>query len=340
MEEKKRPVRTLLCVLFLFMTLTGSWMLFTEYTRAHYPAVIVSAGKITSTTSRSRRRSSSRTTYRMDAKVAYTEDGSEKTGEVSVSFTNRWWPPKKGDTVEVGPGITGGLTTYPDNRTRRQAWALTVSGGIFLAVTLFSVRSSRRKEWEKVRAWREGETEAGPAAEGQAPGTPVITDRVVRQEDGSYRWICEMDEEYQRENNERAVKIFWLIAAGMVGIGVILAVAMNAWMALWILVATAAFFMGITLIVTRIVTKLPGSRTERYEIREDGVKTGYGKYSVYLSWDNLTRVRWEDRYVELKGKLRTIRIYVPGGDMPAVREAILRWMPSGTETEGNPGSGI
>ena len=333
MERKGSVWRGLLSILFLCMAVFGGYILFFEYTKPHMTAVITSTGRITSTSRRVRTGGSSRirTTYHIEAEVAYEEDGTAKEAAVSVSFPKRWFPPERGDTVEIGRGVLGGMTQYPDGQARTVGWLLAVLGAAALAAMLFIFRSGRAKEWEDARTWQEAEM-PGMAQDQEGTGA---AGRTALQPDGTYRWTCEMDEAYQQEVYRKLKAVFAAIALIMLGFGVILCAGENSWEAFWVVALTVAAYLGIAWVVLRVVPKLPGSRTESYEIREDGFRKGGGKSSAYLAWDSLTRVTWEERYFELKGRIQTIRAYVPEGEMETVRGLISPRIPPMAEITGS-----
>ena len=70
---------------------------------------------------------------------------------------------------------------------------------------------------------------------------------------------------------------------------------------------------------------------ETYEISEVYVKTGYGRSSVYMDFDKVRAVLFTPKYIELWGKTRKMRVYVPPEDSDFIKDFIHHHLPPGCD---------
>ena len=70
-----------------------------------------------------------------------------------------------------------------------------------------------------------------------------------------------------------------------------------------------------------------GAPREQYAMTEDYVKSGYGMGSIYSEFKNTKEAAVSAKYIEMSGKYKNNRIYVPPEDMEFVRDFILKHLP-------------
>ena len=124
--------------------------------------------------------------------------------------------------------------------------------------------------------------------------------------DGSYSWFCSIDPDYYR-SSIRPGLIACVIIAGCAGVFMLI----------------SCFFFGLAFSAS--------DPQETYEISEVYVKTGYGRSSVYLHFDKVRAVLFTRKYIELWGRNRKMRVYVPTEDSDFVKDFIHSHLPLGCD---------
>ena len=147
-------------------------------------------------------------------------------------------------------------------------------------------------------------------------------DKITQEPDGSFRWDCPIEREYHQRAGRQ----------GLAGVLILCA---------FVFIVSLAVSHGTDfrtpLIVTGVilVTALPllyfwnsaEDPHEQYMMTEEYVKSGYGKGALFSEFKKTKDVTVTAKYIELAGKHRNNRIYVPPEDMDFVRDFILERLP-------------
>jgi len=152
-------------------------------------------------------------------------------------------------------------------------------------------------------------------------------DRVIRKEDGFYHWSCGIDPVYYRKTLMPGVWACAGIAVFLFLFGVIMTIQMDDWETFWIIALCVAVFFVIAGVVFGLAFFLAKDPRESYLMTDEYVKSGYGKSSVYFSFRHIKVLTLTDSYIELAGKVKQMRIYVPTEDMELVRSHIMNALP-------------
>ena len=156
-----------------------------------------------------------------------------------------------------------------------------------------------------------------------------MSERVELQKDGSYRWSCSIDKDFHQSKVKAA---FWACFA-VVGFSLLVglfASGMNpSHNSLWMisLVPVVIMIIGLPLLFLYGSAEDPH---ESYVLTEKYVKSGYGREAVFATFERTKTVVIRPRYIELSGRFRTTRVYVPAEDREFVQEYILARVPENT----------
>ena len=112
------------------------------------------------------------------------------------------------------------------------------------------------------------------------------------------------------------------IAAFVLVFGGILAIQYDDWTSFLIVAGSDAVFLLITFVVFKFAF-LPKDPKESYEMSDIFVKSGYGKSSVYFDFDKAKVAIFTPKYIELQGRIKKIRVYVPEEDYSFVKGYIM-----------------
>ena len=104
----------------------------------------------------------------------------------------------------------------------------------------------------------------------------------------------------------------------------------NDWTSFLIVAGCAGVFMLISCFFFGLAFSASDPQ-ETYEISEVYVKTGYGRSSVYLHFDKVRAVLFTRKYIELWGRNRKMRVYVPTEDSDFVKDFIHSHLPLGCD---------
>ena len=128
--------------------------------------------------------------------------------------------------------------------------------------------------------------------------------------------------DYYRKGMGMGVKACLGIAAFVLVFGGILAIQYDDWTSFLIVAGSDAVFLLITFVVFKFAF-LPKDPKESYEMSDIFVKSGYGKSSVYFDFDKAKVAIFTPKYIELQGRIKKIRVYVPEEDYSFVKGYIM-----------------
>ena len=150
-------------------------------------------------------------------------------------------------------------------------------------------------------------------------------DRVTVQDDGSYRWQCAIEKEYERKSYKTAMKICIGIALFVLVYGTILSVMFH--QSPWVYILSDAIFLLISFLICLGMDRLPGNVREIYHLTDTYIRSGYGRSGASFYFNRTREAIVNKKYIELRGQHGGPRIYVPAEDMAFVQDYILKRLP-------------
>ena len=154
-------------------------------------------------------------------------------------------------------------------------------------------------------------------------------ERVTLQPNGSFRWNCPIEKEYERRAYRHTLYFCGGLAAFLLVFGTVLSVMYE--QSVLIPVLSTGGIMLIVLLLCFILDRLPGTMTEDYILTDKYIHTGHGKSGAYFDFRRTKEAVFNNRYIELRGPFGGPRVYVPEEDMPLVRDFILSRLPGDAE---------
>ena len=146
--------------------------------------------------------------------------------------------------------------------------------------------------------------------------------KITRNSYGFYTWRCSMDVDYYRKGMGMGIKACLGIAAFILVFGGIMAIQFDDWMYFLIVAGCDAVFLLIMFVVFKLALSAEDPQ-ESYEMSDIFVKSGYGKSSVYFHFDKAKVAIFTPKYIELQGRIKKIRVYVPEEDYSFVKGYIM-----------------
>ena len=315
-------IAAFLSALLILLGLAGMWLKSKE---VPISATITAVGPVTSRTARNRRHGSTRTITTAPLTVRF-EDGGETREEI-ITFRLRsvWIVPKPGQTAQVTKNPFGVYVASPDSDLESVSFVLIILGGLVLVISLIMLRSMASAEREKLLR------SAEIAREGPKPPiarSAQVTDRVTLQPNGLYSWYGNMDNTYYRNEQYKGLK---LMAGILLTIMAVLAVALQSLEYMLLVAGIFGFVFLLTLLIINLTVRGEGVTRELYTMCDEWIKAGSGKSSSFFTFSKARQVTFLPRYVELRGRVKTLRVYVPAEDMPFVHDYIRSRLLPGTD---------
>ena len=146
--------------------------------------------------------------------------------------------------------------------------------------------------------------------------------KITRNSYGFYTWRCSMDVDYYRKGMGMGIKACLGIAAFILVFGGIMAIQFDDWMYFLIVAGCDAVFLLIMFVVFKLALSAEDPQ-ESYEMSDIFVKSGYGKSSVYIHFEKAKVAIFTPKYIELQGRIKKIRVYVPEEDYSFVKGYIM-----------------
>ena len=150
--------------------------------------------------------------------------------------------------------------------------------------------------------------------------------KIMQTSDGSYHWDCSIDRDYHRKFGKEGLIGILVLCVAVFVIYLIIPAGPDGHKDLWI----PLLVIGVILVIALPLLYFWNSAEdphEQYEMTETYVKSGYAKGAVFSEFNKTTEVVITERYLEMIGKYKDNRIYVPSEDMDFVREFILERVP-------------
>ena len=147
--------------------------------------------------------------------------------------------------------------------------------------------------------------------------------KIEMKSNGAYVWSCSIDVNYYRKNMRTGFHACLIIAALLLLLGGVFSYRVHDLEVFWIVAGCTAVFLAITCLVFWLYTHFAKDPQERYEMTEEYVKTGVGKYAVYFSFKKAKIAVFTKKYIELRGRTAKMRVYSPEKDFDFVRSFIM-----------------
>ena len=150
--------------------------------------------------------------------------------------------------------------------------------------------------------------------------------RVTKQPDNSYRWICRIDTAYHKKQTKVG---YWAVAAIIVFVilaGIIIAALNRAWDTLWIplLVSGVVLLIALPLLHLSMNAEAP---MEEYWMNDHYIKAGYGRSAVFSHFGKAESLTVYPDHLELVEKGKPRQIFVPSEDIDLVTSHIMDRLP-------------
>ena len=150
--------------------------------------------------------------------------------------------------------------------------------------------------------------------------------KITQQPDGSYRWSCPIEVEYHKNSMRPGLYACIGIAVFLLIFGGVLSYSYHDWKSFLVVAGSVAVFLLISFLIFGLAFSAKDPH-ESYEMREEYVKSGYGKSSVYFDYKKVKAIVLGGKYIELWGKTKRMRVYIPEEDYNFVREFIQGRIP-------------
>ena len=142
--------------------------------------------------------------------------------------------------------------------------------------------------------------------------------KISQQQDGTYTWSCPIEAEYHRDSMRPGLYACIAIAVFLLAFGGMLAYSFHDPEYFLIVAGCAAIFLVISILFFGLAFSAEDPH-ESYQMTDEYVESGYGKASVIFAFRKADTIVLGKRYIELCGKSKRMRVYVPEEDFDFVR---------------------
>ena len=160
---------------------------------------------------------------------------------------------------------------------------------------------------------------------------PYQPQKISRLPNGSYTWRCPTSVEYVRMQLMLGFKICIAVDLVILAVGIALLLYTRSMELLMIFGAIAGGFLALVLLIFGLSVLIYRDPWERYQLMDTYIMTGYGRSSSWFNYKNTKVLNIRPTYLELRGKVAVMRVYVPAEDYPFVRDFIKYRMPDEAE---------
>ena len=154
-------------------------------------------------------------------------------------------------------------------------------------------------------------------------------DRIKQNPDGSFYWDSPIDTEYHQRAGGTGLMSVLIICAVVIFVFFFANRNSNAQYDSWIIFLV----IGVILVIALPLLYLWNSASdphEQYVMTDEYVRIGYGKSAVFLKYNKTAEITVTEKYIEMSGKFKTSRVYVPEQDLEFVLTFILERVPKDT----------
>lgn len=150
--------------------------------------------------------------------------------------------------------------------------------------------------------------------------------RITKQPDNTYRWVCRIDIGYHKEQTKSGYWAVALIVVFLILTGTVISALNRSWDTLWIplLVSGVVLLIALPLLHMSSNAEAP---MEEYWMTDSYVKAGYGKAAVFTHYEKVQALTVYPDHLELIEKGKPRRIYVLPEDIAFVESYIANQLP-------------
>lgn len=150
--------------------------------------------------------------------------------------------------------------------------------------------------------------------------------RITQELNDKYSWSCAVDIDFHRKQGRKGLLGVVIVCVFVFTLFLILSLRFGAMNDMWVPLLVIGVILAVALPLL-FLWNGAGDPQEQYVMTDKWVRSGYGKGSVFSDYAKTKEVVLTEKYIELVGKHKTNRIYVPAEDMAFVRDYILVRLP-------------
>lgn len=158
------------------------------------------------------------------------------------------------------------------------------------------------------------------------------TDRAVRDEEGNYFWRGTTDREFEIRKLKVGFNACIVIFVSILLIGIIFSLMLHDMRSMIPVLISAAVYMVIVFVIFSLAFYLTKDSKEVYFMTDSFIRSGTGKSTETFSYSGAKKVILTNRYIELNGRFRRMRVYVAAEDMSFVKNYIMSRVPGDVQT--------
>ena len=148
--------------------------------------------------------------------------------------------------------------------------------------------------------------------------------RVMMTGNGSYQWSCPVEREYARAQYRSVIIITIIVVSLVSAAGLAFGAFLSITFMLTFLLPVFGAIIAVIIIILLIVGRNSRNKVQRYEMNDRYVGLMNVKNPVLYYYDRIQEIVVNQDYLELHGKIRTSRVYIPHEDFTFVRDYILQ----------------
>lgn len=142
--------------------------------------------------------------------------------------------------------------------------------------------------------------------------------------DGSYQWSCPVEREYERKQYKSAIITTIIVISLVCAAALIFGASLDITFMLIYLLPVFGGMMVLIIIIMLVMGRASGNTIQRYEMNDRYIGLLNVKASVFHYYDRIQEIVVNPKYLEIHGKIRKSRVYIPQEDFPFVRDYILQ----------------
>ena len=150
--------------------------------------------------------------------------------------------------------------------------------------------------------------------------------KIKQEPNGLYTWSCSIDAVYYKDSIRPGLYACIGIAVFLLLFGGVMSFPSHDLKSFLVVAGSTAVFLLISFLVFGLAFSANDPH-ESYRMGDTYVMSGYGKSSVYMDYKKVKTMVLGEKYIELHGRIKRIRIYIPEEDCVFVREFIQGRLP-------------
>ena len=150
--------------------------------------------------------------------------------------------------------------------------------------------------------------------------------KIKQEPNGLYTWSCSIDAVYYKDSIRPGLYACIGIAVFLLLFGGVMSFPSHDLKSFLVVAGSTAVFLLISFLVFGLAFSANDPH-ESYRMGDTYVMSGYGRSSVYFDYKKVKTMVLGGKYIELHGKTKRMRIYLPEEDCVFVREFIQQRLP-------------